>query len=57
MAKLNRRMSETSNKATNKKLEMIFQDSPINKSPRALINYSLLMTFFTVEEANFMFFR
>ena len=29
---------------------MIFQDSPINKSPRALINYSLLMTFFTVEE-------
>ena len=51
MAKLNRRMSETSNKAnTNKKLEMIFQDSPINKSPRALINYSLLMTFFTVEE-------
>ena len=35
---------------TNKKHEMIIEESPINKSPKAIINYSLLMTFFTVEE-------
>ena len=37
-------------KLGNKKLIMAFESSPINKSPRAIINYSLLMTFFTVEE-------
>ena len=38
------------NVSTNNKIEMIFDESPINKSPKAIINYSLLLTFFTVEE-------
>ena len=37
-------------KNTNQKIEMIMEESQINKSPKARINYSLLMTFFTVEE-------
>ena len=49
-SKSNKRISIVNNKLTNKKIEMIFEEYPINKNPKALINYSLLMTFFTVEE-------
>jgi hypothetical protein len=34
----------------NTQRDLIFEESPANKKPRALINYSLLMTFFRVEE-------
>ena len=37
-------------KINNQIIEMIMEESQINKSPKARINYSLLMTFFTVEE-------
>ena len=34
----------------NTQRDLIFEESPINKKPRALINYSLIMTFFRIEE-------
>ena len=50
ISNLNRKMVESNNKINNQKLEMLIHENPINKNPRAIINYSLLMTFFTVEE-------
>ena len=41
---------ESNGELINKNYEMLIEESPINKSPKAIINYSLLMTFFTVEE-------
>ena len=34
----------------NKKLELKFKESPINQNPKAIINYSILLNFFTIEE-------
>ena len=41
---------ESNDDLNNKNYEMLIEESPINKSPKAMINYSLFMTFFTVEE-------
>ena len=50
LAQNNLKMSKTFNKLNNKNREIIFEEGPINKSPKELINYSLLMTFFTIQE-------
>ena len=50
IAKANRNLSITTKNINNQKLEVIFDESPINKNPKPLINYSLLFTFFTIEE-------
>ena len=42
--------NNNNNNETNKKMEIIFEESQINKCPRIISNYSLLLTFFTVEE-------
>ena len=39
-----------SNSKNNGQRDVIFEESPANKKPRALINYSLLMRFFRIEE-------
>ena len=41
-------MGDTNNKNIQK--DIIFEESPANKKPRSLINYSLLMKFFRIEE-------
>ena len=38
------------NNKNNKKWEVIFGESSINKNPKPVINYSILFTFFTIEE-------
>ena len=45
-----RRITVSSNNTNNKKSGMKFDESPINQNPKALINYSILLNFFTIEE-------
>ena len=42
-------MTETNYK-NNLAKDLIFEESPANKSPRSLVNYSLIMRFFRIEE-------
>ena len=49
-SKENKDITPANNNESNKKMEIIFEESQINKCLRIISNYSLLMTFFTVEE-------